>query len=418
MTSSSDSLGHTRAYAWTWLPGSVEPVVAGIVEQRGDRLHFGYGESYLDLPEAISLYGPELPLSPGWIEPLPGLTLAGVLRDATPDTWGRRVIESRLGVDENSLTEIEYMLASGSNRLGAIDFQTSSSEYAPRIDMTSLDELHAAADALQEGKPLSQSLAEALVHGTTIGGARPKVLIRDGDGVDWIAKLSASSDKVFSVINAEATSLELARRVGMRVPETDLVVSLGRDVLLVRRFDRTPGGQRHHVVSALTMAQEDENGARYVSYPTIVDRLREHASEPSGIGRELFERIVFNIAIGNSDDHARNHAAFWDGDGLALTPAYDLAPGPRSGETASQAMAIGRDGRKDSTFVTCLDSAAIYGLSRSEARDVIDNVVSTISDNWTEAADIGRMSEAERERLFGRQFLNPYASYGYTSIRP
>lgn len=392
---------------WTWLPGHTDPVVAGVARPRGNVVEFGYGRSYLDRPGAISLYGPELPLRSGWIAPRTTLSIPGCLRDASPDAWGRRVIEARLGVGENSLSELGYMLESGSNRLGAIDFQTSPREYVPRRDGASLDELHEAAQRLQAGMPLSTKAEAALIHGTTIGGARPKVLVEDADGIQWIAKLSASSDTVFSVVNAEATALELARRAGLTVPDSTVTHSMGRDVLLVRRFDRTPAGERRHVVSALTMAGEDEMAARYVTYPDILDMLREHARTPETVGRDLFDRIAFNMAISNTDDHARNHAAFWDGRHLSLTPAYDLAPGARSGETAMQAMAYDREGTRVSNFASLIASAGVYGLSTTEARERVDGIIGSLRDHWDEASDLGRLTNADKKRTWGLQFLNP-----------
>lgn len=410
MTSTSDH--PDRVYVWTWLPGETHPIVAGLAEVRGGRMRFAYGRSYLARPEAISLYGPELPLREGWSEPLGALTMPGSLRDGAPDAWGRRVIEARLGVDENSLAEIGYFLESGSNRLGAIDFQVSPDSYVPRRDSATLDELHDAARRLQAGESLSTVAAEALIHGTTIGGARPKVLVEDADGTQWIAKLSASSDSVFSVVNAEATAMELARRAGIVTAQSRVTTSLGRDVLLVRRFDRSRAGTRRHVVSGLTMAGEDELGARYVTYPAIFDVLREYGEDPAGAGRELFDRIVFNMAISNFDDHARNHAAFWDGRHLSLTPAYDLAPGNRSGATANQAMAFDRDGTRESTFAAAVGAAHVYGLDRQAARERVDRIVESIRENWDVAADLGRLTRADRERLWGRQVLNPATARG------
>lgn len=410
---STSELSADGVFVWTWLPGHREPVVAGRVEMRGGRMRFGYGASYLVREDAISLYGPELPLRPGWIEPRGALTMPGCLRDGTPDAWGRRVIEARVGADENSLSEIAYMLASGSNRLGALDFQADPERHLPRHDATSLDELHDAARRLQEGERLSTAAEEALVHGTSIGGARPKVLVSEPDGSQWIAKLSASSDAVFSVVNAEATALELARRAGIEVPESKVTRSLGRDVLLVRRFDRTVDGRRRHVVSGLTMAEEDEAGARYVTYPTILDVLREYGSNPERVGAELFDRVVLNMAISNSDDHARNHAAFWDGEHLTLTPAYDLAPGPRSGEISTQAMAFDRAGTRESTFTAALRAAPVYGLTQQQGRDRIEAIVDSVRAHWDDATEAGRLREADRQRLWGRQFLNPGTLRGF-----
>lgn len=402
-----------RIYVWSWLPGAGEPVVAGVLRPVGPMFEFRYGKSYLARADAVSL-GPELPLGRGWQTPVQGLLLAGCLRDGTPDAWGRRVIEGRLDADGSTLTEATYMLESGSNRFGAIDFHTSPTAYRPRAEESTLDELHMAARQFDRGGVLSPALVQALIHGTSIGGARPKVLITDGDGGQWIAKLSSTSDTAFSAVNAEAAAIWLAAKAGITVPDATVAGSLGRDVLLVRRFDRGPGGRRRHCLSALTLLGLDELGGRYATYPMLLDVLRERASQPDAVGADLFTRIVFNIAIGNSDDHARNHTAFWDGTRLTLTPAFDLSPGPRSGETATQAMAINRAGDRTSQFAVCLDAAGEYGLSRGEAHSIIERVLTTIVDHWSEAADHARLTAQDRRHLWQRQFLNPYTSYGYT----
>lgn len=328
-TTTSDEL-----YVWTWLPGQTEPVLAGRAQQAGPLVTFIYALRYRSRADAISLFAPELPLRPGVQEPEDGLVIAGVLRDGSPDRWGRGVIERRRGASPNSLSEIDYMVSSSSNRFGALDFQISAEEYVPRDDAATLDELHRAAIILDEGGELSASLDAALMHGTSLGGARPKASLTDSDGSEWLAKFASSDDRVFSVVNAEGAMLELARRVGIDVPESRVVPSLGREVLLVRRFDRDVTGGRRHVVSGLTMAQTDEMYARYVSYPQILDVLRMYAKDAAQPGPELFRRIAMNIAISNNDDHARNHAAFWDGRCLELTPGMtsrrDRGPGTPS----------------------------------------------------------------------------------------
>ena len=206
-------------------------------------------------------------------------------------------------------------------------------------------------------------LGDAFVNGTAVGGARPKVLLRDGQH-QWIAKLSTSSD-TYSVVKAEAVAMALARRVGISVPATKVIRSLGRDVLLVERFDRPGGGRRRMMLSALTMLGFDDFlGARYSSYVEVLDVLRRWGRDGDKAGRALFERIVFNVAISNIDDHARNHAAFWDGSELELTPAYDLCPQLRSGTEARQAMDITADGRRASQFALLVEAAPEYGLTR------------------------------------------------------
>lgn len=404
-----------QLYVWTWLPGQTGPVLAGRVDQAGSLVTFIYALRYRSRPDAISLFAPELPLRPGVQEPADGLTIAGVLRDGSPDRWGRGVIERRRGVAPNSLSEIDYMLSSSSNRFGALDFQVGRENYVPRGDSATLDELHEAATILDEGGELSAGLDAALMHGTSLGGARPKATLTDSYGCEWLAKFASSDDRVFSAVNAEGAMLELTRRAGINVPESKVVSSLGKEVLLVRRFDRDGIGGRRHVVSGLTMAQTDEMYARYVSYPQILDVLRMYAKDATQPGPELFRRIAMNIAISNNDDHARNHAAFWDGRHLELTPAYDLAPGQRSGDTFEQAMAFGRGdrGAKVSNFAALMRESETYGLSAAEGRDIIDHLVSTIRDSWDDAAEVARLSTADKQKLRERQVLPRAAFFDY-----
>lgn len=407
------NLRPTTGYVWTWLPGETEPVVAGRVDDIAGFVTFTYALSYRRRDSAISLYEPELPLRAGTHEPTAGLRIPGCLRDGSPDSWGRSVIQFRRGASEGQISEIGYLLLSGTNRFGANDFQPDRSEYVPRVETAALDELVDAATRLNAGLPVSPSVAEALQYGTAIGGARPKVLLRDDEGVEWIGKLSSTSDQVFSVVRAEATYLELARRVGIRVPTTKLVRSAGRDVLLVERFDRRRDGGRRHVVSALTIARLDEMNGRYATYPQILHGIRSigrsGAPDP---GPELFERIAFNIAVGNSDDHARNHAAFWDGVGLELTPAFDLAPNSRVGEVATQAMAFDASGRdRASQFSSLIRHAREYGLDPAAAQDRVDALVDGIEGHWRDAVDCAGLSAADAEYLWRRQVLNPYAFY-------
>jgi len=182
------SRGRDEAYVWIWLPGAITPVVAGRVFRDGDRLAFNYGRSYLEKPEAFPIYEPELPLKPGAILPGAGLTMAGCLRDASPDAWGRRVIINRiLGLQgekagTEALDELTYLQESGSDRIGALDFQASPTDYVPRAAKSAtLEELLSAAEKVEAGLPLNHDLDQALFHGSSIGGARPKGMIEDGE---------------------------------------------------------------------------------------------------------------------------------------------------------------------------------------------------------------------------------------------
>ncbi|MGD9696878.1 MAG: type II toxin-antitoxin system HipA family toxin [Thermoleophilia bacterium] len=404
-----------RAFAWIWLPGAVDPVVAGRLDVAGSAITFTYGRSYLSRPDAIPLYLPELPLRRGAIPPRVG-EVAGCIADAGPDAWGRRVIlnhrAGRTAADTADLGVLTYLLESGSDRIGALDFQESPSEYVPRDAGTaSLDELAESADRVERGIPLSPALDQALLAGSSIGGARPKALIGDGPR-RMIAKFGSASDTA-PVVKGEFVAMELARRSGLDVAGVMLSSALGRDVLLIDRFDRPGDGSRRAMVSALTILGLDEWGGRYASYADLANEIRARFSDPLPTLHELFARITFSILVGNNDDHARNHAAFWDGSTLELTPAYDICPQPRAGGETAQVMAIGEDGWRMSQVAGCVSRCATYRLSEVEARAIVDRQIETITADWDEVTDRAGLTEVERARMWGRQFLNPYALEGY-----
>lgn len=404
-------------YVWVWLPGETAPVPAGRLQERAPgQFWFDYGRRYLARSNAVAL-APTLALSQESFAPTGSMGLPGALRDASPDAWGRRVVQYRLGgergpdADTGDLDERTYLLNSGSNRFGAIDFQTSAAKYVPReAEPAGLAELLTAADTVEDGGDLPFELERALLSGTAMGGARPKAMIRDG-GRQYIAKFSASTDH-FPVVGAEAASMFLARKARLSVAPTRVETVLGRTVLLVERFDRTAAGGRVLAVSGLTLTGLDELQARSGSYVDLLDSLRR-AGAPAGTAAELFARIAFNMAISNSDDHLRNHAALWDGRIATLSPAYDLSPMSRSGETASQSIAYDRSGLKRNNFAGLLAVAHLYDLTAADGEEVVGRVEDAIRANWAEAAEYGRLTATDERRLWGRQFLNPGTLYGF-----
>ena len=402
----------SEQYVWAWLPGQDGPVVCGRVWRDGDVHLFQYGRSYLGRGDAVALFG--MPLTDRVLAPPAGMTLHGALRDGLPDAWGQHAILARVagasgrGADTDDLGVDTYMRESSSDRFGAIDFQESADSYVPRLEPATLDDLADAARALEEGRALPPSLDAALTHGTSIGGARPKATLIDGDGGQWIAKFASSSDGGVPKVRHEALALRLAAMAGVNVVDSALTMAAGRDALLVRRFDRGPGTSRAMAVSGLTMLGLDEMVGRYATYPDVLDVLREHGDDPAATGRELFTRIAVNIALGNADDHARNHAALWDGMTLTLSPAYDLDPCRSPGWDSNQAMAYGRGSRdRRSNLRDLVQVASVYGLNRQEGHAVVDGVVSSITDGWQEALDAARLSRAEGEYLLGSRVLNP-----------
>jgi serine/threonine-protein kinase HipA len=409
-----------QAYVWIWLPGASEPVVAGLLSRgRDGRLNFIYGRSYLARTDAIAIYDPELPLKEGVIEPANRMLLPSSIRDGSPDAWGRRVIINRTmglqGADAAAidLDELTYLLESGSDRIGMLDFQHSATGYVPRqTQNATLEELLGSAERVEQGVPLTRELDQALQHGSSIGGARPKALIDTGER-KFIAKFSASND-LYSVVKAEFVAMRLAERVGLAVAPVQLAQALGKDVLLIERFDReltSKGWARRGIVSALTLLGLDESEARYASYEDMATLIRHRFSAPGETLAELYARIVFNILCGNTDDHARNHAAFWDGKTLSLTPAYDICPQARTGGEASQAMLITGNQRL-SRLTTCLDAATQFLLTQEQAKDIIRQQIAVIRAEWQGVCNHAQLSEVDRAFLWGRQFLNPFAFEG------
>ena len=415
----SDMADPDQAYVWIWLPDHTEPVVAGRLMRDGELLTFTYGTSYRGNNSAIAIYEPELPLREGLIQPINGLMMPSCIRDGSPDAWGRRVIINRLtGKNQDvgdvaQLSELTYLLRSGSDRIGALDFQQSATEYIPRLAAeASIEELLEAAERIEKGLPLSQALDQAINHGTSIGGARPKALIENGD-LKHIAKFSASND-LHSVVKAEFIAMRLAARAGINVADVDLTRAAGKDVLLIERFDRERadvGWTRRAMVSALTILGLDEMMARYASYEDLAEVIRYRFRKPKETLKELYGRLCFNILCGNTDDHARNHAAFWDGKMLNLTPAYDICPQGRAGNEATQAMLIKGDERH-SLLSNCLNAASDFLLTEAEAMSIIEGQILAIAENWTEVCDEASLSLTDRALLAGRQFLNAYCVEG------
>ena len=408
-----------EAYVWIWLPGKTEPVVAGRIARDGRRMFFNYGQSYLDREDAVPIYEPELPLESGAIPPSAGLSLAGCLRDGAPDAWGRRVILNRVfgrkgkDADIGALDELTCLLESGSDRIGALDFQCSPDKYVSRTAQTAtLGELLNAAEKVEAGVPLTPELDQALFHGTSLGGARPKAMIEDEDR-KMIAKFSSSTD-TYNVVKSEFVAMRLAAKAGLEAAPVRLERVAGKDVLLVERFDRVKvrdGWQRKAMISALTLFGLDEMMARYASYEGLAEAIRHRFTSPKATLHELFGRLVFNILCGNTDDHARNHAGFWDGEHLTLTPAYDICPQRRSGNEASQAMLI-VDDKRLSTLANCLEAAPHFQLDAKAAEEHIAEQIGSIRDAWDEVCEEAALTEVERN-LFGRRmFLNPFVFEG------
>jgi serine/threonine-protein kinase HipA len=208
--------------------------------------------------------------------------------------------------------------------------------------------------------------------------------------------------------------MRLAAEAGIKAASVTLRRVGGKDVLLVERFDREKvqhGWRRRAMVSALTLLDLDEMMARYASYQDLATVIRHRFTAPKETLRELFGRMLFSVICGNTDDHARNHAAFWDGRNLTLTPAYDVCPQARTGGEATQAMLI-TGSERQSRIAVCLETASAFLLSPQDALGIAERQIRTVLELWRQVCDEAELSEVDRNFLWRRQFLNPFAFEG------
>ena len=378
-----------QAYIYVQLPGTLDTVPAALlkVERLRDGTFVGrfrYGDRYLERREALEFDPFQLPLGNNVHEFTKLKGIPGAVRDASPDAWGRRVIEHKLQRGPADLEEIDYLLSGPQDGAGYLSFGTKVEPQAskrPYNRTHQLADLVAAAEDIEEGKRVPEQILEQLEPGTSMGGARPKATIEDGNRL-WIGKFPEKADRCNSQ-RVEHATLELARRCGIVVCNSRLESVGGQDVLMVERFDREYAGSgylRFGLVSAFTMLDCDENylDRERWSYPLLADQLRRWSETPIDDRIELFRRIVFNAAVTNNDDHPRNHAVRRSTRGWRLTPAYDLVPVPLvSLERRDLAMTIGTFGRTASIY-NLLSQCERFGLRIEAARAEIEKVVTTV----------------------------------------
>jgi serine/threonine-protein kinase HipA len=378
-----------QAYVYVQLPGTLDTVPAALlkVEKLGDGTFVGrfrYGDRYLERKDAITFDPFRLPLG-STVQELTKLKgVPGAVRDAGPDAWGRRVIGHKLERSAGDLEEIDYLLNGPQDGAGYLSFGLKLEPPAPKRGYNrthQLADLVAAVEAIEEGKRVPAHILEQFEPGTSMGGARPKATLEDGNRL-WIGKFPEKADRC-NLQRVEFATLELARRCGIAVCNARLESVGGRDVLMVERFDRvrTEGGYlRYGVVSGLTLLDADDSylDRERWSYPLLADELRRWSEKPDEDRVELFRRIVFNAAVTNNDDHPRNHAVRRTARGWRLAPAYDLVPAPLvSLERRDLAMTIGTYGRTASVY-NLRSQCERFGLTTEAAAKEIEKMVATV----------------------------------------
>jgi len=403
----------SECFVYITLPGETEAVTAGRYALSAERRgvvegRFVYGRSYLERPNAVALDPVELKLSSRTYNTVALGGVFGALRDASPDYWGRLVIQRHLGNVQPG--EMAYLLFSPDDRAGALGFGLNQTPPAPRRSFNQrldLASLQAAADAIVAdesgaGAVEHEQIEKLLVIGTSMGGARPKAVVEDGDGL-WVAKFNRPEDP-WNSARVEHAMLLLARACGLVTAESRVVEVGGREVLLVKRFDReqSPQGYRRaRMVSALTLlrAEDTYQSRDKWSYVLLAEELRRVCSDPERNAVELFRRMCFNALISNIDDHPRNHAVIAREEHWQLSPAYDLTPAtPISQERRDLAMTCGDAGRF-ATAGNLLSQSARFLLARPQAEAIIAAMEEQVRASWYATARGAGVSERDCDRI-------------------
>ncbi|AGU51903.1 HipA-like domain-containing protein [Variovorax paradoxus B4] len=404
-----------ECFVYITLPGETAPVTAGRFQLQPNRRgvpegRFVYGRSYLARKDAVPLDPIELKLTDRTYSTNALNGVFGALRDASPDYWGRRVIQKHLGVTQPG--ELDYLLYSPDDRAGALGFGLNQVPPAPKRSFNQtldLAKVQATADAIiadEEVPPdaVHEQVGNLLLVGTSMGGARPKAVVEDADGL-WIAKFNVGTDP-WNSARVEHAMLLLARACGLTTAESRVVEVAGRDVLLVKRFDRekTDGGYlRARMISALTLLRAEDNyqSRDRWSYVQLAEEVRRVCADPAANAAEVFRRMSFNALISNIDDHPRNHALIAKDKDWKVSPAYDLTPAvPVSIERRDLAMECGDAGRFANAS-NLLSQSARFLLERNQATAIIDTMEAQVRDLWFSTARGAGVSPTDCDKIAG-----------------
>ena len=401
----------SECFVYITLPGQTEAVTAGrfaLTKNRdGTALgQFVYGRSYLARTDGVAIDPVELKLSNETYETTRLKGVFGALRDAGPDYWGRRVIEKRSG--KTILGEIDYLLESPDDRAGALGFGLGQEPPAPKRQFNKtldLAKLQRIADDIVTGDISGKDadapqIQDLMLVGTSMGGARPKAVVEDDDGL-WIAKFNRPDDR-WNSAKVEHAMLVLAQKCGISTAESRTVRIGNGDVLLVKRFDRfktDKGYTRARMMSGLTLLQADEDERDRWSYISMAEEMRRIVANPSKDVPELFRRMCFNALISNIDDHPRNHALIAKERDWNLSPAYDLTPTPVIAQDRRDlAMTCGDQGRLASAG-NILSQHVRFLLGPVDAKNLVTNMTQQVSASWYEVVRAAGVSEKDAEAI-------------------
>lgn len=339
----------------------------------------------------------------------------GIFLDSMPDTWGKTLMKRRAAQDARAkgekaktLYEIDYLLGVyDQSRMGALRFKTdlngpfiNNDEYSPTPPWSSLGDLQEAVNQLESddhNETIRKWIAVLIAPGSSLGGARPKANVLDNDKNLWIAKFPSKTDTIDKAA-WEYLAYKLALNAGINMAESKIEkISGAYHTFLTRRFDRE-NSKRIHFASAMTMTGNSEDSIKGTtpSYLEIVEFIQNYGVHVEKNLHQLWRRIIFNIAISNTDDHIRNHGFILTDEGWMLSPAYDLNP---SIEKDGLSLNIDMDDNA-LDFELAKSVGSYFRLRESEMKTIIQEVSQAVKGWKTIAKKIG-IKNAEIELMSG-----------------
>ena len=352
------------------------PLLCGeLVLNKDKTTSFTYSDNYLSHPNTFPLDPLNLPLGNNVCHSDTANSTFGVFTDAGADSWGKKLLHNIYSKQPQNI--LEYLLAYSGTGVGCLRFSLSRNSVKSRLYQNKLKDipqiLTAKNDALS-GESLSKPSSNILSKGIGIGGARPKTVLTIDD-IDYIAKFQRIDDK-FNNVRAEHATMSLLQKITGNVAQTHIVESLSEEILLVKRFDFEYGRPTHHFISGhsiINMNKVKESMAtnRY-SYGFLAEFILKYGAEPERDAEELYKRMVFNVLIGNTDDHPRNHAFLYSFEkkNWRLSPAYDVLPILSKGQ---HGLGIGQKGRVGSIY-NLLSQHFRFSLDEIYAHDIVTSI--------------------------------------------
>jgi serine/threonine-protein kinase HipA len=383
---------------------SIEPNLLGtlFVENiRGrESYSFEYDVQWLKNSQHYLHLDPDLQLYEGRQYPTGKKDVFGLFADSSPDRWGRllmtrreRILAAQEGRKPRKLLGSDFLMGVyDETRMGAIRFKfdkdgpfLSDDSKTPTPPWTSLRTLEEAVRQFEsDDSGLEQKWLNQLIKsGSSLGGARPKATVLDTKGNLWIAKFPSKNDEV-NVGAWEKVTHDLAKLCGLNVPESMLMdFSKYGSTFLVQRFDRQ-GKKRIHFASAMTMLGKTDGASSDdgSSYLDLVSFIKAYGAAPKEDLIELWKRIVFNMAVSNTDDHLRNHGFILKKDGWHLSPLYDVNPVPEGNELS---LCVNENDATISVDLA-IEIAPHCGISTKAAKNIASDIVTTVHDNWRKLA--------------------------------